>query len=150
MNIMNGTKHWLKQFRMHDTEALILERTKSSQRLLSVTFVFVLLRNNELQNFLQSSCSNRKFQHAVICLQKCISFLQKTEVIGGKGIFVKTISCHENYFIFFFFVGSIFVVMVSNIPFIIAIIYVLGLAMSARCFIKCLVTNQYKKACLIL
>ena len=61
MNIMNGTKHRLKQFTMHDTEALILERTKSSQRLLSVTFVFVLLRNNKLQNFLQSSCSNRKF-----------------------------------------------------------------------------------------
>ena len=40
-----------------------------------------------------------------------------------KRIFIKTISCHENYFIFIFFVGSIFLKMVSYIPSIITIIY---------------------------
>ena len=124
----------------------ILEPTKLVKDSVSY-FFFVPLRINGLQNlrFLQSSCSNRKFGKEKFAYKEY--FLQRIEVIDGKRIFIKTISCHENNF--FFFVGSNCSWNCFYDPFIVAIIYILGLAMQGRCFIKCLVTNWCKKVCLI-
>ena len=51
--------------------------------------------------FLQSSCSNRKFGKEKFAYKEY--FLQRIEVIDGKRIFIKTISCHENNFFFCWF-----------------------------------------------